>query len=359
MNESRPTIWDVAKLAGVSISTVSRVLNNTAPVSEELAKRVTRVVREYNYHPSHAARSLSGTKTGTIGVLMNLDPEYHFRDFVSMETLRGITSAAGEQGLQVNIVVGGIDEVCERYVSQRLVDGLIVMGLRQREEYLLEQQRPRLPIVLTNYDEAYRGYPTVSFAHQDNAYRLTSLVISKGHTDIGFVDFSRNLLYLKNRKQGFLRALHESGLERRDDYLLEVKGLDEQEAGREGALIYLERPKKPTVLMAPSDNVALACMTTLTANGVRIPEDVSITGVDDVPLARFAHPPLATEAIDGYLRGRKSMEMMVELLGGQELSRRHMFIHSEIRQRESLAEVSGYSTRTPAIAASQDQQHEE
>lgn len=344
MKEGNLTIERVAELAGVSISTVSRVLNNTAPVSAELAERVKKVVEENNYHPSQAARVLSGTPTSTVGVLMNLDPEYHFRDYVSMETLRGITSAAGHYGFCVNIVIGSLDEVYHRFASQRMVDGFIVLGLREREEFLLSCEDVGRPIVLTNYRKAYRKYPSVSFAHKDNAHRLSNLIISKGHSNIGFIDFHRNLLYLQNRKDGFLRAMREAELEARSDTLLEVQGLDEQEAGQEAALRYLELEVKPTALMAPSDNVALSCMTTLSANGVRIPGDVSVTGVDDIPLAAFANPPLTTEALNGYARGRKAMEMMVELLSGRRLTRRHIFIHSEIIQRETLDEVSAAAT---------------
>lgn len=341
MKEGRITITQVAEMAGVSISTVSRVLNRTTPVSPELAERVMAVINEHNYAPSQAARILSGTGTGTVGVLMNLDPEYHFRDYVSMETLRGITTYAEEQGLQVNIVMGSLEEVCPRYLSQRIVDGLIVLGLRRNESYLLDPQPTQLPIVLTNYHREYRNYPSVSFAHAEDARRLTSLIISKGHTEIGFIDFNRYLMYMQNRREGFQRAVRDAELELPSDYFLSVQGLNEQEAGREAAMRFLSLPVKPTALMAPSDNVALSCMSALVANGVRIPEDVSIVGVDDVPLAKYAHPPLATDALDGYLRGRKAMEMMAELLSGQELRLRHIFLHSEIKQRESLADVSG------------------
>ena len=344
MKKERLTIERVAELAGVSISTVSRVLNKTAPVSNELAARVKRVVEEYNYHPSQAARILSGTATSTICVLMNLEPEYHFRDYVSMETLRGITSTAGLYGFQVNIVIGSLEEVYRRFTSQRLVDGFIVLGLRETERFLLEVEATSLPIVLTNYCEEYRKFPSVSFAHKDNAYRLTNLMISKGHSHIDFIDFRRNLLYLENRKQGFLRAMREAELETRCDTVLEVEGLDEHEAGKEAALKYLELPVKPTALMAPSDNVALSCMTTLASHGVRIPEEVSITGVDDIPLAAFANPPLTTEALDGCARGRQATEMLIEILSGQRLRRRHIFIHSEITQRDTLGEVTGRST---------------
>ena len=151
MKDKKITIKEVAKLAGVSNSTVSRVLTGSAPVNDDIRQRILRVIEETNYYPNVSARALSGRKTDVIGVLLNSDPDYHFSDFVSMETLRGITASAVKIDLRVTIIPARLSDSYERLKAERQLDGLIVMGLHKTEtvlDSLNKNWKKEIPIVL-------------------------------------------------------------------------------------------------------------------------------------------------------------------------------------------------------------------
>jgi LacI family transcriptional regulator len=331
------TIKEVAALAGVSNSTVSRILTGNAPVRDEVKNKVLRIIKETNYYPNASARALSGRKTNTIGVFLNADPDYHFNDYISMETLRGITSTALEINLRINIIPSSLTTSYDRIVAERQLDGMIVMGLHKSEpvlQRLNDAEATEIPIVLLNYSDKLRKIHSVSFSHHKDTYELTRYLISKGHKEIMFID-SLDLLYVENRKNGFLDAMKESGLNPKCGRFLSVSGGDEGEIGKNTALGYMELGNKPSVIIAPSDNGAISCMTKLIVEGVRVPEDVSIVSVDDIPIARYVNPALTTVKLSGFERGQVAIKTMKSLMDGQAVEQ-HVFIKSHIVERASL-----------------------
>lgn len=342
MEKSKVTISDIARIAGVSKSTVSRVLTGNSFVEETKRLKILSAIKKTGYVPNLAARSLRGRSNNTIGVILNLDPDYHFSDFISMETLRGISSTANTAGFKVSVIIEKCTEALPRILKDQSVDGVIVMGLKESERALEDIRtsgNSMIPIVLLNYSKEFDRFPSVSFSNESNAYDFTMYVISMGHTEIGTIDSSPDILAVKNRMKGVRCAMDESGIEYIPQWHFAFKDITSGEAGRRGAENFLHLENRPSVVIASDDDIAISFMATVTAAGLKVPDDVSVVGVDNIPISKYVHPPLTTEKVEGYRRGILAFKMLKTLLDGEELKEKHIHIRSVIVERESLKRI--------------------
>ena len=342
MDKKNITISDIARITGVSKSTVSRVLTGNSYVEESKKSKILQTIKETGYVPNFAARSLRSRNTGTIGVILNLDPDYHFSDFISMETLRGISSSAYELDYNVSVIVEECTHALPRILKDQSVDGLIVMGLKETEEALETIKNPEelpIPVVLLNYSKNFKRFPSVSFSNEISGYDFMMYVISLGHKDVGTIDCSPDILAVKNRMQGVRRALDESGFDFIPDWHFTFKDIGQGEAGRKGAEYFLQLKTRPSVIIASDDDIAISFMASVTAAGLKVPEDVSIVGVDDIPISKYMNPPLTTQKVEGYKRGTLVFKMLGQLMNGDELEEKHVYMRSEIVERESLKRI--------------------
>ncbi len=337
------TISDIASIAGVSKSTVSRVLTGNSFVDSSKKVRILKAIEDTEYVPKLAARSLRGSSTRTIGVILNLDPDYHFSDFVSMETLRGISSSAQKSGYRVSVIIEPCNAAIPTIIRDKSVDALIVMGLKEKEEALLSlsnTEGSEIPIVLLNYSQEYKAFPSVSFSNEENAYDFSMYVISMGHEDIGLIDSSRDVLAVANRNHGILRALKESRIRHNPEWYFEYSNISGMEAGKRAASSFMKLERKPSVVIASEDDIALSFIAGITSAGLRVPEDISVVGVDNIPMSQYSNPPLTTEKVEGYRRGIMAFKMLKALLDGEELKEKHMKIRSVIVERDSLKKIN-------------------
>ena len=337
------TISDIAGIAGVSKSTVSRVLTGNSFVNGLKKTRILKAIEETGYVPKLAARSLRGSRTKTIGVILNLDPDYHFSDFVSMETLRGISSSAQKSGYRVSVIIEPCTAAIPTILRDKSVDGLIVMGLKEKEEALLslaETGGSEIPIVLLNYSQEYKYFPSVSFSNEENAFDFAMYVISMGHEDIGLIDSSRDVLAVANRNHGILRALQEGGINPTPEWYFEYSIISGMEAGKRAASSFVKLDRTPTVVITSEDDIALSFIAGISSAGLRGPEDISVVGVDNIPMSKYSNPPLTTEKVDGYHRGLTAFKMLKSLLDGEDLKEKHIKIRSVIVERDSLKKIS-------------------
>ncbi len=342
MEKKNIIISDIARIAGVSKSTVSRVLTGNSFVEESKRLKILKVIEDTGYVPNLAARSLRGRSTGTIGVILNLNPNYHFTDYISMETLRGISSEANKMGLKVSVIVEKCTDALPRILKDQSVDGLIVMGLKKTERALESIDNPgdiEIPVVLLNYSEVFERFPSVSFSNESNAYDFTMYVISMGHSNIGTIDNSSDILSVKNRMNGVKTALDESGIEYNSDWHFVFEDLDAGNAGRKGADNFLQLKTKPSVVIASADDIAISFIAAVTAAGMKVPDDISVVGVDNIPISKYIHPPLTTEKVEGHRRGILAFRMLKTLLDGEKLQEKHIYLRSVIIERESLKRI--------------------
>lgn len=309
---SRPpraaTIRDVAARSGVSVATISRVLNATVPVSDDVRARVLAAARELSYVPHAAARSLSTRSTATFGVVL---PDLHGEFF--SEVIRGIDLSARRAGYHILVSGSHADRAEMRAVLSALrgrVDGLIVMSPDLEPETLVSDLPHGLPIVLLN--SAVKGWPSLTIDNYGGARDVVNHLVSLGHGRVAFVGGPIHNIDARDRRRGYRAAIRATGLEP-----LELDGLFTEESGFDAARAILQITPRPTAVFTANDAMAIGALSSLRESGVRVPEDIALVGFDDVPIARYLAPPLTTVSVPIAELGRSGFELLHALTRGE------------------------------------------
>lgn len=328
----------IAKKAGVSPSTVSRVLNGTKPVSEELRQRVMHEVNRYNYRPNFLARGLILKKSDLIGVIApNVSDIFHSK------IISGIEASANEYGH--NVIVSNIYTDLQKQkrsfeiMQERRVDGIILLhenSPQQMEEML---SLVEVPLLLASVNIPGTHLPTVGIDDEQAAYDAVSYLIRLGHKRIGgiFVEDSYTLNVL--RRRGYQRAMEESGLPVDEGYVATTSySMEQGEAATEQLF---RNPLPPTAIFCVSDELALGAANYLLDRGYRLPEDVSIIGFDDINLASVLRPKLCTIHQPIEEIGCRAAKALISLIRGEPLSSRHIIFPHRLIVRESCCPPKG------------------
>lgn len=308
-------ISDVAKKAGVSISTVSRVLNNTAgyPVKQETRERVLEAVRELGFRPNDLARGLLLKKSRIIGlVIPDVSNPYY------SELSLGMEATALEYGYSVIFCnTSRKAEKLEHYVDvllQKRADGIIFAG--GGTDFAPVSQ----PLLDYNVEVAVIGrhnlpFPSVQIDNIAAARDATSHLVELGHRSIAFISGPLNLTSVQDRLAGYRTGLQQGGVDR-DDRLVR-EGDFQSEGGYSAALSLLQGEPRPTAIFAANDRMAIGVMAAAADLGLKVPDDLSVVGFDDIIMASYTRPTLTTVAIPGYEVGASAMRLMVSLLAGE------------------------------------------
>jgi len=301
------TIKDVARLAGVSVATVSRVFNDSALVSPSRKARVQRAAARLDYSPNVAARSLITNRTHTIGVLL---PDL-FGEFFS-EVIRGIDHAAREAGLHLLLSSSHADTeelIAALRAMRGRIDGLIVMAPDMEAPKALERARAEIPLVLIDPGLGAKGCDAISISNHDGAYAVVKHLLGLGHRRVATITGPPRNIDAEQRLAGYRRALREHGGDRDPD--LEIAGDFSEPSGYEaaGQLIALKRPA--TAVFAANDYMAIGVLGALSDAGVRVPQDMAVAGFDDIAMSRYLNPPLTTVRVDAYNLGRRAAERLI------------------------------------------------
>jgi LacI family transcriptional regulator, galactose operon repressor len=289
------TIRDVARRARVSHQTVSRVINGQDNVSAGTRERVLRAIGELEYVPSAVARSLSSQRTHTLG-MVTTDVSDHF----FAEAVAGAEAEARKRGFF--LIIGSIEEGSEddertylRLMLERRVEGLIIAvpRLRLAEGDLLADAVARVPTVFVASDVELPGADHIDIDNRRGGAEATAHLVSQRHRVIGTITGPLDWPSARSRLDGYRDALRDAGLAA-DRALVEPCvdwGLD---SGRRAAERLIAANPKVTAIFAQSDLLALGAIATLRAHGRRVPDDVSVVGFDDIPVASVFDPPLTT-----------------------------------------------------------------
>jgi DNA-binding LacI/PurR family transcriptional regulator len=315
-----PTIRDVAKKAGVGIGTVSRVLNNSPRVTPETRKRVLEAIAELGFKPNSVARMLPRkTRIHNIGVITQ--PFVNFRAFA--ERLRGVQRALFEQEANYELVLYSVsslphyDERLHTIVQTGAVEGLIIIDLDLFEGQKQLLRDARLPFVGLNHF-LDRDWPCVGSDNFAGGYMATRHLLELGHHKIGylgdeFVDiFDFNTSF--ERFEGCKRALKEAGMVIPDHYV--KLGMHDYSVAKGQAAELLRQPDRPSAIFAMSDIQALACIAAARELGLRIPDDLSVIGYDDLEMSM--HAGLTTVRQHLELSGRIGLEYLLGVFNGDD-----------------------------------------
>lgn len=332
---ARPTIREIADLAGVSIATVSRVVNGHTDVSEETRELVSRIVREHGYTTNRSARGLAAGRTGLVGVLVPLVYPVYFSAILS-----GAAEALYEQELR--LVLSPTQHQHDREVSllDRLIHGmtdgaLIVLPEESSEELTKLLDEGYRFVVIDPRTPLDERVPSVSAAHASGADQAMRHLLELGHRRIAAITGPRGWVATEDRIRGYHAALAAEGI--LPDPALEPEADFEIGPGREAAGRLLDLPKPPTAIFAFNDNLAIGALQAARERGLRVPEDLSIVGFDDVEPATIVTPMLTTVRQPLAEMGRTAVSLLMRLLERQRFETLHLELGTRLVVRESTA----------------------
>jgi LacI family transcriptional regulator len=335
------TIRDVAREAGVSVATVSRVLNNSGPVRIETRVRITEVARRLRYTPNNAARILSTRQTHTVGVVL---PDLHGEFF--SEVIRGIDQVVQAEGWHLLVSSSHAErsaiEAALRAMRGR-VDGLLVMSPDLDVETLPANLPERLPVVLMNCAAGGGGYDSLNIDNYSGAYAVIAYLAGLGHRRIALLEGPERNLDARERLRGALSAVADAGLE--CGPALRFRGDFSEASGHAAALRLLDMVERPTALFAANDSMAIGALSALRERGIPVPAEISVAGFDDIPIARYVSPQLTTVRVSIPLLGERAARRLFDVLrSGEERQCVQELLPTELVVRSSCSGV-GTSAR--------------
>ncbi|WP_063798096.1 LacI family DNA-binding transcriptional regulator [Streptomyces sp. 150FB] len=332
MTSNRVTIRDVAAQAGVSVATVSKVLNDRHGVAASTFERVTAVIAELGYESSLVARSLRNHRTNVVGVLVWAIEPY------SAELLKGAARAIKGTGYELVVYSaggegGGHVGWERRYLSRlsgTLIDGAVLVTPTVSTAGIGS------PVVAVDPHTGGDGAPMVDSDNFRGAQLAVEHLLGLGHRRIGFLGRPpRDLESGHQRELGYRSALESAGIAF-DPELVRAAGYEESES-MEAARQLLKLPERPTAVFAANDLSAISTMEVALTLGMRVPEDLSVMGFDNVPESTMVRPGLTTIEQPLQLMGQRAVEMLLEILAGRDPEQQHVRLPTRLVVRESCA----------------------
>lgn len=342
------SLADVARRANVSLSTASRVLNGSQhPVREEKRLRVLQAARELNYTPSILAQAMVTGDTHIIGVIVGDTADPYFASIV-----RGIEDVARANRYLVIVCNSDRDPEVELSYLMTLnsyhADGVIFAGgglndpkYLQGMEYLLNNLRERGAACVSLGKHLFPNF-SVCVNFKAVVQDAVEYLIELGHRRIAFISGPKLLVTSDERFSGFIAGLENKNLSYDAFSLLD--GDFTYESGRRASKMIVTLENRPTAVLASNDLMAVGCISGLKEEGIRVPEDISVMGIDDIPFARFIDPPLTTVSIPLYDLGKIGMESLLEIRKGTLTITGEIVLAHQLVVRESTAKP-GYSSR--------------
>jgi LacI family transcriptional regulator len=330
------TLEDIAELAGVSRSTVSRVMNGQPNVREDVRKRVMQVIHNTGYHPNVAARTLASQRTWTIGLILPLSVSFFFTDPYYPHLTKGIAQACNQfdYTLALFLVGSKIDEekIFPRVSRRSLLDGVIVQSGHHGDQGIIGHLvDANMPLVVVG--RPFRS-DNVTYLDIDNvnaAYNAVIHLIRLGYQRIGTITGPVTSTVGIDRQEGYRKALLQRGRDL-DEAL--IKQGDFTEAGGYYAMQQM-LPARPDAVFAASDIMAIGAMRAVRDAGLRIPEDVAFVGFDDLPIATLSSTQLTTIRQPVVTFGAKAVEILIDLIENGTTPPRHIIMDTELVIRDS------------------------
>ncbi|MDQ0861896.1 LacI family DNA-binding transcriptional regulator [Bacillus sp. V2I10] len=322
---------DVAKLANVSTATVSRVLRNPETVKKKTQQKVFEAIKQLDYQPNILARHFRTNQTKTILVVVP-----SLTNLVFSEIISGIDTVATEKGYQV--LLGNTNRTTEKaqefinHLKQKQVDGAILLTVRL-EQTLWEEIAHHYPIVLASDFIGELNIPTVCIDNIKYGYQMTEHLIKLGHRKIAHVSGSSDVSVSRERVKGYRNALRHYNIP--FDKTLMIEGDYSIEWGYSSLKKLMKQEVKPTAIFFGNDEMAMGGIKAAQDIGIRVPEDLAVTGFDDIKFSAVFNPALTTIAQPFHEMGRKSMELLLKIINEEPLKNEKFTIESQLMIRDS------------------------
>ncbi|MCJ7622125.1 MAG: LacI family transcriptional regulator [Anaerolineaceae bacterium] len=323
------TIRDIARIAQVSVGTVSNYLNTPDLLAEKTKKRIQKAIDELGYFPKAAARSLKSNQTRRIGIIPEIDPSDNKSvapsDITFLEFLSAVNTIAAENKYAVLMAasLANVEEmtIYKQMVGEGQVDGFILSGTRKNDPRLIFLDEQDFPYVAFGRSNVGRGI----HVDVDGALGMKLAVnhlVELGHKKIAFITPPRGLMCTQDRQSGFERALKNHNIQLTDGYL--VEGGFQEESGRASMHLLLDLPDPPTAVITANDICAVGAITALGNRKLQAGKDISVIGFDDIRMASHWTPPLTTVWQPYREIGFMAGSLLIDLINGKDLQKEHI-----------------------------------
>jgi len=334
-----PSIKDVAKEAGVAISTVSNVINETRFVKEEISNKVLKAIKKLNYRPNIIARGLRTKSTKTVSIILpDIGSPFFAQVIKGMEEVarnRGYTLILGctfynieEEELQMNVLL------------DKFIDGLIFFCGYDKYEHIKKINDQKIPVVVIDREIDDPNIPSVMINNTLAMETAVDYLCSFNHREIGYLTFSfENQTTVRNRYIGYCNGLKKNKISYNPKFVIidDSVRLNEIEGTYNIVKKFLENGEKiPTAFITMADFFAYGLIKALKEKGYRIPRDVSIIGFDNIIFSGFVDPPLTTVKQPKKLMGSTAMNLLLDIVEGREVKEKNIILPTEIIERGSV-----------------------
>jgi DNA-binding LacI/PurR family transcriptional regulator len=338
----RLTIYEIAKLAGVSHSTVSRVLNNHPNVKPVVRERVQQIMDQHKFVPHMAARTLATNRTRTICLFIPHSAEAVFNSAFFSVTFQGITETCAEKGYFV-VMTAVPRTMDQNFMLSALrgqkFDGIILTGNDIDDPFLPVLIKEDLPLVRVGTHPYLDQLSWVDGTNREGTYAAVTHLIGLGHQRIATITGPLQDGGALGRRDGYKQALLESGIAVNSEYIRE--GDWSQESGYRQMLDLLVCSPRPTAVFAASDMMAMGAMYALNEQGLSVPSDMAMVGFDNLPQAAFTNPPLTTVDSPRYQIGAAAAELLIAHIEQKEHKAQHIVFPTPLVVRRSCGAYGG------------------
>jgi len=333
-----PSIKDVASEAGVSISTVSSVINQNKFVSEEREARVREAIDKLKYRPNIIARGLRTKSTNAVGVILPDIAQPYFA-----QVIRGMEESARTRGYTLILGCSFYDiEEEERQINilmNQFVDGIIFFCGFDSHDHIRQVYDSGIPVVVTDREIGNTLIPSVLIDNAGSMESAVDYLVELGHKDIGYLTFSfDNQTTARKRYEGYLSGLKKNNLEYRPDRVIidDSIRLNEFAGSYDTVKNKLAGKDLPTAFVTLADYLAIGLIKGLKEMGYKIPEDISVMGFNNEVVSQFSEPPLTSVKQPKKLMGKRAMDLLLDMVEGKEVEEKNIILPTEIIERESV-----------------------
>ncbi len=331
------TIKDIAKKSGVSYSTVSKVLNNYPDIGEETRKKVMAVVNEFNFTPNISARKLVQKSSNIIGFIMSGLEASDTNDVAPLQILKGALSYIHKTNYDI-IFYPITSEIQKQksysqFCRENNITGVVLSGLRTDDPYYVDASNSDLPCVTIDFALPGKQNSCISIDNVEAARSAVEFLVRSGHKHIGTVNGKAKSVVGLERCAGYCQALLDGNLPIINEYVID--GEFNEEIAYEKSLVLLTRYPEITALFCASDVMAMGVYRAAKKLGRKIPQDLSVVGFDDLPLASYAAPPLTTIRQNFFQFGEYSIKLLIDILGQKTAFSHQVYVDYNLILRDS------------------------
>lgn len=332
------TIKDIAKLANVSHTTVSRALNNSPLINEETKKKIKEIAKELNYVPNYNAKSLVLHKSYTIGLFFTsithgTSPNFFF------DAIKGVNLSINKQ---YNLVVRAIDSYKEfSAINNKRFDGIILMSQSDDDNaFIYHVIGQNIPLVILDRDIDIESENVINILSDDKegVFNAVDYIIENGHKDIAILTGRKEFKSTEKRKEGFISALIKNKVQIHDEYI--ISGNYSLEGGYKAMTELINLSNTPTAVFCSNDDMAIGAIKAIVDANLKIPEDISIVGFDDIKFAAYTSPALTTIKRKIEKISEIAGEKILDMIDGKKISNEKIFVKTDFVIRDSILNLN-------------------